>query len=248
LFALIEPAIVATRGSTYADLGYDPAYAVDASQHPYPLSQTLHYAAGVLGMDLPPVFENPNDPGGLAFLPAETPSIVLGAAALAASAAPQALAFLAGRHLTYLRPGFYIRQLVPSGTGLRSWLFAAIKMNAPAFPVAADLEGPVRDATQALERHLTPQLKDHLFRLVSKLIQSGAALDLRKWVQGVDLTADRAGFVLAHDLETAVEIIRASDDASSALAPQARLKELILYAISEPYFDMRDGLGIGIEA
>jgi hypothetical protein len=98
----------------------------------------------------------------------------------------------------------------------------------------------------ALERSLTPQLRDHLARVVSKLIQSGAALDLKRWIQGVDLTADRAGLVLAHDLETSVEIVRASDDTSSALNAQSRLKDLVLYAISEQYFTLRERLGIAI--
>jgi len=247
LFALIEPAIVATRGQSFATIGHEPAFAVDAAEHPYPVSQTLHYAAGVMGLSLPLIFENPDEPTGLGFLHAESPSIVLGGAALTAKASPQALAFVAARHLAYFRPGFYVRQLVQSGTGLRSWLFAAIKMNVPMFPVSPDLEGPVREATAALERHLAPQIRDHLARVVSKLIQSGAALDLKRWVQGVDLTADRIGFVLSHDLETAVEIVRASDESSSSLSPQSRLKDLVLYAISEPYFRLRGRLGIGVD-
>ena len=164
-----------------------------------------------------------------------------------ANASPQALAFVAARHLCYFRPGFYVRQLVQSGTGLRSWLFAAIKMNVPMFPVTPDLEGPVREATAALERALSPQIRDHLARVVSKLIQSGAALDLKRWVQGVDLTADRVGFDLSHDLETAVEIVRASDESSSSLSPQSRLKDLVLYAISEPYFRLRERLKISVD-
>ena len=44
-------------------------------------SQTLHYAQGVFGFEAPPVFQNPNDPAGLGFLHAHTPSIVLGRAA-----------------------------------------------------------------------------------------------------------------------------------------------------------------------
>ncbi len=247
LFALIEPAIIASRGSSWDALGLDPRTAVDPTQHPYPLTQTLHYAAGVMGLALPPIFENPGDPGGLGFFHAEEPAISLGAAALTANASSQALAFVAARHLAYFRPGFYARQLVQSGTGLRSWLFAAIKLNVPQFPMAPDIERAVREAIDALERHLTPQLRDHLARVVSKLIQSGAALDLKRWIQGVDLTADRIGLILAHDLETAVEIVRASDESSSALNAQARLKDLVLYAIGEQYFGLRARLEVSVD-
>jgi serine/threonine protein kinase/lipopolysaccharide biosynthesis regulator YciM len=248
VFALIEPAVIARRGQRLEELGYDSRYAIDLSMHPYPMSQTLHYASGVLGMEAPPVFQNTNDPGGLSFLHAHNPSIVLGVAALSAEVPPQAAAFIAARHLTYFRPGMYVRHLVPTGTGLKSWLFAAIKMIAPQFPVAADLEGPVKEALQALDTGLQGQTRDHLARVVSKLLQSGGSLDLKKWVGGVDLTADRAGMLIAHDLETAAEIIKASDEGSSAVANQDRLKELVLYAVSEPYFKLRRKLGIAIDS
>ncbi len=248
VFALIEPAVIARRGQTLDALGYDPRYAIDLARHPYPMSQTLHYASGVMGMEAPPTFQNTNDPGGLSFLHAHSPSIVLGTAALGADVPAQAAAFIAARHLAYFRPGMYVRHLIPSGTGLKSWLFAAIKMIAPQFPVAAELEGPVTEALEALEASMQGQARDHLARIVSKLLQAGGALDLKRWVAGVDLTADRAGFIVAHDLETAVEIIKASDEGSSVVPNQERLKELVLYAVSEPYFAMRRKLAVAIDS
>lgn len=247
VFALIEPAIIAARCQAVEQLGYDPRYAVDLTRHPYPMSQNLYYAAGVLGLNLPITFQNTNDPGGLSFLHAYTPGLVLGLAALSVDVPVQAGAFIAGRHLAYYRPGFYVRQIIPSGTGLKSWLFAAIKMIAPQFPVAAELEGPVNEARAALEHHLQGQARDALARIVSKLVQSGAALDLKRWIGGVDLTTDRAGFLLAHDLETAVEIIKASDEGASPLPSQERLKELVLFAVSDPYFRLRKKLGISVD-
>jgi len=248
VFALIEPAVIARRGQSLEALGYDSRYTIDLARHPYPMSQTLHYAAGVLGMEPPPTFQNTNDPGGLSFLHAHTPAVVLGMAALSAEVPPQAAAFIAARHLAYFRPGMYVRHLLPSGTGLKSWLFAAIKMIAPQFPIAAELEGPVNEALEALEASMQGQARDQLARIVSKLLQAGGALDLKRWVAGVDLTADRAGLIVAHDMETAVEIIKASDEGSSAVPNQERLKELVLYGVSEPYFAMRRKLVIAIDS
>lgn len=248
VFALIEPAVIAARGQHFEALGFDRRYAIDLARHPYPMSQTLFYACGVLGMEPPPTFQNNNDPGGLSYLHAYQPSVVLGMAALSADVPPQAAAFIAARHISYFRPGMYVRHLVPSGTGLKAWLFAAIKMIAPQFPVAAEMEGPVMEARQALERSLHGQAKDQLARIVAKLIQSGGALDLKKWLGGIDMTADRAGFLCAHDLETAVEIIKASDESSSAVPQQERMKELVLYSVSEPYFKLRKKLRISVDS
>ncbi|MDW8248277.1 MAG: tetratricopeptide repeat protein [Myxococcales bacterium] len=245
LFALIEPAIL-TRSQPLEAMGYDPRYAVDLSLHPYAMSQTLYYASGVLGMIPPPTFQNPNDPGGLSFVHAQTPALVLGHAALAADAPPQAMAFLAARQLAYFRPGFYTRYLVPTNTGLKSWLFAAIKLIAPQFPVSPDIEGPVKDNMDLLSKHFHGPARDHLASLVTKMLQGGGSLDLRRWVSAIDLSADRAGFLLAHDLEVAAELIKAREEPT--LPARERLKELVLFSVSEEYFHLRRKLGIAIDS
>ena len=248
VFALIEPAVIARRSQTAQELGYDTSYLVDVAQHPSPVCQSLYYAAGVLGMQVPPAFENPNDPGGLSFLFTHEPALVLGQTALRSDVPLQPAGFIAGQQLTYLRPGLYLRHLLASGTVLKAWLFAAIKLTSPQFPVSPELEGAVREAMQALEAGVTGQARDHLTRVVAKLLTSGAALDLKRWVRGTDLTADRVGFLLAHDLETATQIIKASDQSTSSVGTDERLKELVLFSVSSQYFKVRQMLGIAVDS
>ena len=131
VFALIEPIVVARRSQTIQELGYDPSYAVDVTSHTAPVCQSLYYAAGVLGIPVPPAYENPNDPGGISFLFATEPSLVLGTTALRPDVPLQPAAFIAGRQLTFFRPGLYLRHLLGSGTALKSWFFAAIKLTSP---------------------------------------------------------------------------------------------------------------------
>ncbi len=248
VFALIEPAVIARRSQSAQELGYDPSYLVDVTQHPAPVCQSLYYAAGVLGMPVPPAFENPNDPGGLSFLFTHEPALVLGQTALRTDVPLQPAGFIAGQQLTYLRPGLYLRHLLASGTVLKAWLFAAIKLTSPQFPVSPELEGAIAEAMQALEVGVTGQARDHLTRVVSKLLTSGAALDLKRWVRGVDLTADRVGFLLSHDLETATQIVKASDESTSSVPTDDRLKELVLFSVSSSYFQLRSQLGIAVDS
>ncbi len=247
IFSVIEPAVLKKNGQSLEALGYGMAYALDLTRHPYPMSQTILYACGVLGMAPPLCFQNPDDPGGLSFLHAHTPGIVLGGAALAAELPAQAAAFIAARHLTYYRPGLYLRHLVPTGTGLRAWLFAAIKLITPAFPIAKEIEGSVKENLAVIESAVVGPARDMLASVVTKLLGAGA-IDLKKWVAAVDLSADRAGFIVANDLELCNEVIKAADEASSAVPQKERLKELTLYAVSEPYFSVRQRLGINIDA
>ncbi len=247
IFALIEPAVFRRNGQPLEQLGYQMAYQLDLVRHPYPMSQTLYYACGVLGMQAPLTFQNPEGPGGLSFLHAHVPAMVLGAAALAHELPGQPSAFIAARHLAYYRPGLYIRHLVPTGTGLRAWLFAAIRLIVPAFPVKPELEGPVGENQALIDQMLTGPVRDQLTSLVTKLLNTGA-IDLKKWVAGVDLSADRTGMVLANDLEVALEMIRAFDESSSSVPSKERARELLLYAVSEEYFALRKKLVINIDA
>jgi tetratricopeptide (TPR) repeat protein/tRNA A-37 threonylcarbamoyl transferase component Bud32 len=247
IFAAIQPTIIRARTQPIEALGYDPHYQVDLQGHAYPVTQTLYYVQGVLGFPAPPVYQNPNDPAGLGFLHAHTPAIVLGRAAYESVVPNQSLAFVAGRHMTYFRPGFYVRHLVPTGTGLKAWLFAAIKLCVPQFPVAPDLQGQVSEAMSFMQHDFQGVAREVLTSLVSKLLQSGGAIDLKKWVAAIDLTADRAGFLLAHDLATATEVMRATEDASSVPVKE-RIKEIVLFSIGEEYLTLRQKLQITVES
>jgi tetratricopeptide (TPR) repeat protein len=247
IFQMIEPAVLAKNAQPLEMLGYQPAFAIDLSMHPYPMSQTLYYAGGVLGMELPYTFQNARDPGGISFLHARPPAIVLGSAALAAELPTQAAAFIAARHLTYYRSGMYIRHLVPTGTGLRAWLFAAIRLIHEAFPVAAELETTVTENLAAIRPFVQGPAREQLASVVAKVLQSGA-IDLKRWVSGVDLSSDRAGFLVCHDLEIACEMIKASDEASATVSQRDRIKELTLFSIDPSYSKLRKRLGINIDA
>jgi hypothetical protein len=56
----------------------------------------------------------------------------------------------------------------------------------------------------------------------------------------------RIGFVLAHDLGATTEMLRATEDASSVPVKE-RLKEVVLYSISEEYFELRKKLGLAVD-
>jgi tetratricopeptide (TPR) repeat protein len=248
LLSLIEPAVIATRGKSLSQLGFREEHLVDPTHHHFAIAQTLPYVADVLGQASPPMLQHPNDFGELGFVPSQPPTILLGTSVVGVALLPQTALFMSARHLTYYRTGLYIRQLVPTTAALKAWLFAAIAMAVPAFPIPQDMTASVQEAHRALERHVSGPARDHLAAFVSKLLGSGTALDLKKWTRAVDLSADRAGFIMADDLQTAIELIRASDPRSSVASAEERVEQLYQYAVSEPYFEIRRKLRIAIDS
>jgi hypothetical protein len=194
-------------------------------------------------LPLPPVFQRPRDPGGISFLFTSPPALGLGQGALR-SAPDQALAFLAGRQLSYFRPGHYMRQLLPTGGALRGWLLAAIRLANPRFPVPEQLREQVERNCAALARTLHVPQQQSLTSLVAQLLRDQPELDLKRWALAVDLAADRLGFVLANSLDAAVAIVRASPQDSSFASERDRLKALYTYSVSPQYLGLRGALGI----
>ncbi len=244
IFAEITPAVVASRSQPLSTYGLEGAARRDPETDESVMVQTLHYVAGVTQIELPEIYYREDDPGGLSFVFTNPPAIGIGKAALAGGPA-QALAFLAGRHLSYFRPGHYLRHLVPSGSGLRAWLLAAIKLTTPAFPIPANLQTKVDKALAALGEHIEAAGRGRLHELVQKLLAAAPELDMKKWVAAVDLSADRVGFVMANDLELAAAVIKASPEDEKV--QKERLKELYLYAASPEYLTLRQKLGIALE-
>lgn len=247
IFATVTPAVLKVRSKEHTSYGIDRKNKVDVAKDDNPVVKTLHYAAGVLGLPLPEVFHRASEPAGLTFGHTSPPCMFVGGG-LVEGGDPQRAAFEAGRALTFFRPGHYLRQLVPTGSGLRAWLLAAIKTVVPAFPVPGDLSQPIAEALEALKQHLDAPDRERLGSQVGKLVQSATEIDLKRWVSGIDCTSDRAGFVLANDLEIVTGLLRKVEDTSSGTPQKDRLRELILFAVSEQYFAVRQRLGIALRA
>ncbi len=245
IFAMLQPAAIAELAQEPEVFGVDRRAPIDCQSDSSVMAQMLFYASGVTLVPLPPTFYQPNSPGGVSFLFTNPPCLGLGQAALQNSP-DQAIAFIAGRQLSYMRPGHYMRQLVPTGSGLRSWLLAAIRLANPRFPVPDAMRTQVERNHQALVSTLHPPAQQSLRSLVEQLLREQPELDMKRWGMAVDVAADRVGFILANSLDAAVAVVRASPADSSYLSERERLKELYLYAVSPRYLALRQAIGVTI--
>ncbi|MEM7605386.1 MAG: tetratricopeptide repeat protein [Myxococcota bacterium] len=245
IFAAIASAACRASAQALGAYDLDGASPRDASSDKSEMVKTIAYAAGVTQITLPPVYYRESDPGGLSVLFTEAPALGVGKGALAGGP-PQALAFVASRQLTYFRNGLIMRLLAGSGSALRAWLLGAIKVATPAFPVPPKLKSKVDARAASLREHLGRPEQDRLVGLVQKLLSAAPELDMKKWIAAVDLTADRVGFVMSNSLELAAAVIKASP--ADAMPQKERLQELYLYSASPAYMQLREKIGVSIDA
>lgn len=241
LFAVITPAVMAERQRQLSEYGIDPASERDPEHDPSAIAQTLHYVASLAHLPLPKLYSKPGSTGGLEFLHTIPPAMGVGKGAEAGGPG-QALAFVAARTLSYYRPGHYLRELMSSGSDLRAWLIASIRLSKPGFAAPAELEDNVEVAQRALASHLPDNSKKVLAELCSKLLEHAPSLDLKRWVAAIDLTADRIGFIVSDDLEMATALIEASPSHASVVGTQERIDALNAYAKSHRYHMLRQEL------
>jgi len=245
LFAAVTPAVLRARAQKLSDYGLSDATRIDPATDEGAMARTVHYAAGVLSVKPPSVHVLANHDSGLNFAVTDPPALFLGRSALAGGPS-KALAFLAGLRLSYFRPGHQVRQIVPTGTALRAWFLAAIRAVQPYFPVSDELSATVAEHVATIKQTITGSSLDVLTSVVTKVVQSETSLDLKRWMTGVDLTADRAGFVLANDLAMSLAVVRATPEDQSPVAPADRIRELRLYAVSEEYLRLRQRIGVAM--
>jgi hypothetical protein len=246
LFGSIMPAVLATQARSLSAIGLDKKNLVDPLKQTDMIYMILRYVSETTFQALPDVYRKEDQTQRITFAFTSPPALIIGPAVREGGPPMQAIGFEAARHLSYLWPGHFIRQMVPTGTGLKAWVFASIQMLSPKFPVPADMSVLVQEYHDAVGSHLAVPQQQVVISRAQKLLQHAPELDMKSWMASVDMTADRAGFVFANDLETAATAIEASPPDSSGLSAKERIKRLLRYAVSDEYFSLRKRLGIAL--
>ncbi|MCB9550319.1 MAG: hypothetical protein H6705_00095 [Myxococcales bacterium] len=158
------------------------------------------------------------------------------------------LAFIGARQLTRMRPSHLLASVRDRTDERRAWLAWIIATLRATFdPTARNVDHDA-EARAALERNLPPREVTGLRELVARMnADPSRHFDVDRWLRAVDLTADRAGLIFANDLEKALAIIRAEPADSAAVSVGERATELIRYAYSEEYFQVRRLIGHNID-
>ncbi len=250
IFAAVWQAVALLKSGEHKQFGLKRKDKLDLATHQALFSKVFAYVAQVLNVMLPEVYLRPEQQGGMQIANCKEkgqliPSLVVGAELLQGRSDKE-LAFPVARFLTLLRPEHYMKLTLPTNTELRVAFLAALKLVQPAFPIKTGDAAVVDQYAQVMRTTVQPAWLEQLALVVQRFIQSKGEVDLNKWSQAVDLTAHRVGFVICNDLALAARFIQMEPTTVGGLQPKDKVKELVMYAISEEYFELRQQIGITI--
>lgn len=223
----------------------DARFRQDPATSTVTFARTFGWAAQVLAIPCPLLYVRSDVPGALVAVANDQPASVAGQTVLTGFS-PQDLTFIVGKHLAMYRGEHYIKTLFPTVTELTVLLFAGIKLVAPEVPSPPDIDKQIMATAQTLRGFIQPMQLEGLRMVVKKFLAEGAKANIKRWVQCVEITAARTGLLLCGDLEIAKKIIAAEPQQPGDLTAQEKLKELLLFSISDQYFALRESLGIAI--
>jgi hypothetical protein len=151
--------------------------------------------------------------------------------------------FRAGRAVARARPEHILSGVLPSSVSLRQAVWGAIRVARPDVDLPPDAGAAAEKYAELMQPYMQAARLDQL-RALADAVVSGRDFDTRKWLQGVALTANRAGFVLADSLETAAQSLTREGDDGSHVPLKERIADLVAYSVSEPYLKLRKQLGL----
>ncbi len=198
--------------------------------------RTFQWAARFLGVRCPDLYAVDHVPG-IEVIQAREPSTALGRTVLSGRSAKD-LAFLAARHLTYLRSEHHVLLYYPTRDELTELLFATVQLGLRESASAA-ASPEIRALRARLATRIDEPARRALIQAVQALDARGGQARIGAWMRGVELTAARAGLLLCGDLVTAAGLVRAETRAVADLSTEERRGDLLAFCASRAHLALR---------
>ncbi len=244
VFEAITPAVLRIRGKPDKFWQLNKKQLIqDLSNTTVTFARTFGFVAQVLNLPFTPrLFVCPDRQGGLAFAATHPPASICGSALLS-GLSPNDLMFIVAKHLSYYRGEHYLRTMFQTKDEVKLVLLAAMKI------AGVDLKDPNVDKWAAeIQANMEPADMELLNSVRKRFVEAGARTDVKRWMQTVEITGCRAGLLMCNDLGIASRMIQSEAPMGTVdLPPKEKVKELVLFSISEQYFRLREAMGIQIQ-
>jgi tetratricopeptide (TPR) repeat protein len=260
IFSSTLGALAASTAQPIGAFGLSPDGRTDLDRDARPAARIVKYVASVLAIDPAPMVWLQEQGAGLRVantvgFGAErqrlVPSLLVGAPQIDKTDERE-LSFEVGKRMAYLRPERFATLALGTLPKLES-AFAASLLAGGARLTSHDGKPFVdvvgEDAKQlagTLRQQVPSALLDQVGELSRKLTGRVGNGLVASWRTATDLTANRVGFIVSNDLETAARMIATEGAAMSTLSVKDRLRDLLAFSVSESYFAVRRHLGLHV--
>ncbi|QQR88837.1 MAG: tetratricopeptide repeat protein [Myxococcales bacterium] len=243
MFRSILPALLGIKAVSDKNLGLNKKHLHDPATSTVTFAKTFHFVTQILNVEIVPrLFLRPDAPGGVLHAVTQPPAMVAGSSVLQGFN-PQDLTFVVAKHLSYYRPEYYIRKVLPSRDELKAALLASVRI------CGLGVQDPNIDQwASEISANMQPVYLEQLRRVCKQFVEAGAVTNVKRWIRAVELTVCRVGFLVNGELETAARMIQAEPQAGpDDLPAKDKISEIVRYSVSEDYFEARKLLGVQID-
>jgi tetratricopeptide (TPR) repeat protein len=155
------------------------------------------------------------------------------------------LAFVVGKRLAETRAELTARAACPSVTELRGLLRIAMQL-AEATTATPTTGDPTFD--RALAQAITREERSNLRAAVAAAKAQGTDFDIIRWSSLADASAARVGLLLSGRINAAKHGMTVEPQMPGDLSAREKLSQLLVFAMSDEYFDLRQAIGMGVDA
>ena len=197
----------------------------------------------VLAMDGVSLYQRADQTEGLAVANTFPASLVASEEMMGRSRKKE-LWFNIAKALSFTRPELAIGRL-HNLEEIELILFAAVTLVMPNLPAAQDPR--VQRLQRSFQRALPSGAMQGLSAAVSQWRPDNMIHDLRAYAEGVEHTANRTGILLCGDIGVAKACLMEDKGGAAKLPLRSKVRELVMFCLSEEYFTLRESLGLAVD-
>jgi tetratricopeptide (TPR) repeat protein len=153
------------------------------------------------------------------------------------------IAFVVAKQLFLFRPQFYLAAIRPV-SDLEGFFVRAVALARPDLPIEGDLHND--RVLKEMRRQIKGPALDRLREAINLLTGNGLEVNIKGWVEALEDTANRVGFLFCDDLKVVEDYLRMDPSSLSRRSVADRMQSLVDYSISEKYLALRPRLGINV--
>ncbi len=175
----------------------------------------------------------------------DPPAFVIGGDMMQGKA-DRELAFSVSRQLCLARPEHYLASTPFPTEVLKLFFMAAMHITDPSLGIGPSLGEQGEVWIKEIQKIPGPMLMQ-LSKFMRQYLAKQENPNLSEWLSAVDHTATRVGLLLCGDLQQAASCIKNDLNPIGKSSIKEKIREMVLFSISDEYFELRRQLGLSIE-